>query len=345
MDKQKYSKFINNFKLKTVFFVVGIFILAFSLGVFYEKYVSRKVTRNIINTIKPIRENNFNYNYIYPLLGYDFGEARDYLKNVDLEAKLKNFASEQYKKGKADKISVYYRNFNTAEWAGYNQNDEFQPGSLLKVLIMIGYYREAELNPEVLNKSLIYTKEISNQAESVPYSLPTILEVGNKYPVPYLLDEMISKSDNGAEMLLINNLNRKILNETYTNLSIPNPDSVTDVYTISPIQYVGFLRILYNSTYLSSKYSEEALKIMSNATFKDGIVAGVPTNIKVAQKYGERVSITNNINKIEFHNCGVVYYSPDPYSLCIMTQGKNEDSLKNIIRDISALIFSYQNSK
>ena len=43
---------------------------------------------------------------------------------------------------------------------------------------------------------------------------------------------------------------------------------------------------LLNATYLNKENSEKALELLSNTDFTQGIVAGVPNNIKVAHKFG-----------------------------------------------------------
>jgi hypothetical protein len=131
------------------------------------------------------------------------------------------------------------------------------------------------------------------------------------------------------------------LNKAYTDLGVSNPDEVSD-YTISPAQYVGFLRILYNATYLSQAFSEKALSLMSQSTFTQGIAAGVPTGVVVAQKYGEHIDTDKAGTQIvELHNCGIVYAKDAPYALCIMTKGTDVNQLITILKDISGVVYGY----
>ena len=69
-------------------------------------------------------------------------------------------------------------------------------------------------------------------------------------------------------------------------------------------------------------------------------MAGVPSSTVVAHKFGEHVSLANGqINTIELHDCGIVYYNNNPYFLCIMTKGRDLGELKNIIKGISSIVY------
>ena len=81
--------------------------------------------------------------------------------------------------------------------------------------------------------------------------------------------------------------------------------------------------------------SNRALGILSESMFKDGIVAGVPKGTIVAHKFGEQ----KNGNVQQLHDCGIVYYKPNPHLLCVMTQGDNIDELKPVIQDVSKKVY------
>lgn len=298
--------------------------------------------RGVFVTIHPVREYNERYHFIAPLLLYDFGAARPFFENTDLEAKLNDYIQTQYAEGNASSVSVSFRDFALSRWAGVNQNALYQPGSMLKVLIMMAYFREAERNAAVLQAPLAYSQSIADQSNNLAFNLPSQLTVGQTYTVEQLIEAMIENSDNGAETLLINNVNRDTLNRAYTDLGIPSPDTVTGDYTLSTSQYADFLRILYNATYLNEQYSEQALSIMSSSTYQDGISAGVPAGTTVAQKYGSRVDASGNaIQAYELHDCGIVYTPSHPYALCIMTKGKDPNKLPDVLKNISSIVYQY----
>lgn len=344
IDTKSISTSKNTWVLALGFIVVAV--AAYFLGIKINHNKEVKTTTQVINSIAPVRENNLDYTYTYPLLSYDFGQANNYLKNVDLTNKLNSYVQNAYAAKNADSVSVYVRNFFDNHWAGVNEDAQYHPGSLLKVLIMMAYYREAELDPSVLQKTYLYSQTTSQEINSLQYALPTKLVIGQTYTVSQLLQAMIGDSDNGAETLLIDNVDRTTLNNAYQDLNIPNPDTTQGDYTISARQYAAFLRVLYNATYLSEAYSEQALSIMAKSTYKDGLAAGLPGNVPVAQKYGERVEGSDgNIQSVELHNCGIVYAPNHPYVICIMTKGKDINKLTGIIKDISSLVYNNLSAK
>ena len=208
-----------------------------------------------------------------------------------------------------------------------------------------------KLDADIFNiyrQNFVYTKTIADQANAIDYALPSNMTVGEIYNVKDLISNMIENSDNGAETLLLDNSNQKILNDIYHDLNIQVPSEVPD-FTISARNYSTFLRILYNSTYLSDADSEEALSLMSKTTFKSALVAGVPSNVIVSHKYGERVdtNASGTVTATELHDCGIVY-AENPYQICVMTKGypdASEADLASVIKDISALVYNYENSK
>lgn len=347
-------KQIYKISLRTGLVCCLVFVLALGLSFWLGYRHAIDWARKVVVSIHPVRENNQQYHFIYPLLFYNFGEAKQFFEDKTLEGKINSYIKAQYQSGNAQSISVYFSDFLNRRWAGVNQDVQYHPGSMMKVIIMMGYFREAELDPTVLGKTLIYSKNTDKETNDVAFAMKTNLVIGQGYPIKELLQDMIGNSDNGAETLLLDNINGNVLNQAYLDLGISSPDSAGDNYSISTVQYSDFLRILYNSTYLTEQYSEQALSIMSNSAYKNGITAGVPAGVAVAQKYGERVdSSGNTLQSVELHDCGIVYATNHAYSLCVMTkknitatQGPDDEKkLANIIKDISGIVYNYTTSK
>src|SRR5262249_32692831 len=107
--------------------------------------------------------------------------------------------------------------------------------------------------------------------------------------------------------------------------------------------YALFFRILYNASYLNKEDSEQALKLLSQATFKDGLIAGVDDGITVAHKFGEYAAKDASGNDVpgtdELHDCGIVYAPGHPYLLCVMTRGNQLTSLTTMVAQVSQIVF------
>ncbi len=283
-------------------------------------------------SLTPIQETNSLYKFVRPLLAYRTPEATKYGELVDLKAALEQDVANVNQSPGVSRIAFYFRDLNTARWVGINQDDTYHPASLLKVPLMIAYFKEAESASSILTESAVY----HTFTNLPPFEAPSELVVGKSYTIKELLDSMIIDSDNGATFTLLDYINPEILSATYSALGIPEPGDGSTDYQISARTYGLFFRILYNATYLSPASSEKALELLSKVDFIGGLRAGVPKDMVMAQKYGEHVlSDGKTSTGVELSDCGVVYYPGHPYLLCVMTSAKDETTASTAISTIS----------
>lgn len=278
------------------------------------------------------------------MLGFDVSQA-ELRKYSALEGRINNFINNQIGQKKASSVSVYYRDLESASWFGVNENLAYQPASLIKIAIMLTYFKEAQSNPEILDKKILYKNLSLTSRPHDSYNLSANLKEGNYYTVKELINGMIADSDNIAKDLLINNIGSTYLQEVFSDLGLQSPaDVALGSYKISPQKYSLFFRILYNSTYLNNDFSELAMDMLSHASFKDGLVAGLPNDVTVAHKFGESAVYDNSgaLTGVELHDCGIIFYPKDkPFFLCVMTQGYDFNNLSNIIKNVSDMVFEY----
>src|SRR5205085_892290 len=78
----------------------------------------------------------------------------------------------------------------------------------------------------------------------------------------------------------------QIYNDLDMNISKIDSDPTGDIISLK--DYSSVFRILYNASYLNHDSSENALSLLSQSTFKNALVAGVPAETVVAHKFGER---------------------------------------------------------
>lgn len=302
-------------------------------------------TRNVANLydqINPIRFSDAAYPLINPLLAYDIPDADAFQFNTSLEKNLRATIQKATDANEATTVSVYYRDLPRGGWVGINENTPYNPASLMKVAIVIAYYRQAETNPTILQHPLVYTKKMSDALRVIPFQTPSNLLVGHTYTVEELIRYLLVNSDNGAKNALLSELDQRTIADVYSDLGIENPDAAAGNYTISAKAYSMFFRVLYNATYLSRAMSEKLLDLLVEAQYKDGLVASVPSGVKAAQKYGEYVAVDAGGNPIgyELHDCGIIYKPASPYLLCVMTRGKQLDTLTSVIQHISKLVYA-----
>jgi hypothetical protein len=93
---------------------------------------------------------------------------------------------------------------------------------------------------------------------------------------------------------------------------------------------------LYNGTCLSFKDSEECLKLLSEAEFKDGMLKTLPEGITVAHKFGE----AGPTSEPNFSESAIIYAGKNCYILTVMTKGKDIKKLPLVVSEISQKIYN-----
>lgn len=318
-------------KLRAIFVLLVFTLLGFVIGVLVNITSSK---RNVFDETRLPQQ----YEFINPLLECD-SSIGDYKSLTKAEAGVSEYIQTSKLEGKISSASIYYRDLNNGPWFGVNEHEKFTPASLIKVPMMISYYKKAEVNPSILQKKIRY---VSNKVSSVPVFITPNKDLvdGNEYTINELVEYMIKYSSNSAYSLLKQDLGISDFEQTLRDFGLDvdsiNSSNTENVLTIK--QYSSFFRILYNSSYLSRDYSEKALRLLSEVDFKGGIRGGVPTDVVVSDKFGERSY--PEISLKQLHDCGVVYKTNNPYLVCIMTRGENFSELLKSLKDISSIIYN-----
>jgi beta-lactamase class A len=280
------------------------------------------------------------YKFIKPLLSSGYGNEEEALKWFPAERKLKSLVQDIISEKPDVKTGVFFLNLNNSGWFSINASDTFIPASLLKLPMLISYYKLHETERDLFDHKIIYEGEDFNTNMRIGKGT---IKSGETYTVKELIDEMIINSDNNALQLLYK-YRQSSLRSIFDDMKIPLPNTDSEIAEkdfVTTRDIGRFLLVLYNASYLSPENSEEALGTLSKAVFKDGIVAGVPNNIVVSHKFGEREIMQGDRSlKIELHDCGIVYHPQNPYIICIMTKGGDINSEKLQIQKISKAVYN-----
>jgi len=223
-------------KIKKILFAIVLVCLGLVAGIFLQKYYLPHTASSVV----AVREGG--YNFINPLLSCNISEDKQFSQYKPIEDKFKSYISQNIKNGNAQNISVYFRGLNSGHWSGVGENDTYSPASLLKVPLMIAYLREADNDPTILKKEIVYNQTVDQN--SVEYFKPQKSIVpGQTYTVDELIHYMILYSDNNAADLLQKNLDADDLLEVYSDIGIPVSSSLADE-NMSPKIYSYVFRIL-----------------------------------------------------------------------------------------------------
>lgn len=332
------SKKICNHKKCFLYIFFLLLISIFFVGFFVGKHLESNRFKNFISSFKSLREDGYNYKLINPLLGTISAPATDVGIFSTKAEEISSYLEKEKEEGNLSDYSFYFRDLSSPLWFGLNENKSFVPASLFKLPIAIAAYKQGENDESFLNKTFIYTQEISDINKNNQTNEESSLIIGKEYSTEDLIEIMLEMSDNGAKNLLIEHLDKKYIEDLFSVLMLIDPLGEKS-YEISSRKYSLFLRLLYNSSYINMKHSENILSLLSKSTFKDGVVAGVPANIVVAHKFGVH---DEDGGYKALHDCGIVYHKERPYVICFMTQGKNAEVLFKIISHVSKIIYESQ---
>lgn len=323
--------------IKTTSFWILSLVIIFFLGYFTSIKINYGQPQNDGDEI--IRK-NFNYKYINPIL-----ECNPNLEqNNNLLTLQKNIqdiiTSETYQKN-ISFASVYFRDLNNGPWLGINAKEYFSPASLVKVPILITYLKKAETDPKILKSELLPIISTGSD-DSIQNIKPSVsLAPDKKYTIEELLEKMIIYSDNDAYNTLAKSLTSDEIIKVYQDLDIDISKAFTNpngnIITVK--DYASFYRILFNASYLNQEMSERALFLLSQSQYKNSLVAGVPSNITIAHKFGERKFL--DTGETQLHDCGIIYLPQKPYLLCVMTRGKDIQKSSQTIKNISSQVYQY----
>lgn len=285
------------------------------------------------NELEEVRETG--YKFISPLLECEAG--KDSYKLIGLnpvQIEVNDFVEKEKANGNIVEAAIYFRDLNNGPWFGVNEHTAFSPASLLKLPVMMAYFKKAEEEPALLDKKVKYEAKDALLGQDV--APETTIKKGESYAIGDLIERMMVYSDNAALTVLEDNIEPAQIDKITLDLGVETATDTTPLDFMSVKGYAGLFRILYNASYLEKSYSEKALEIMSRSDFADGIVAGVPKGIVVSHKFGERQL---EANSVQLHDCGVVYRPKNPYLLCIMTKGGDFSRLAQFIKQSSKIVY------
>ena len=322
---------------------VGILVICavFILG-WYARHWYALAQPKVLTPATEVRVNSTKYRFINPIL-YSNNDQSDYPEFNALDNSLEAYINTKIEDHTVTSMSVYMRDLNSGHWTGYNQGERYQPASLLKVAILLAYLKHATIDPTILQKQLYY----SAATTSDQYYPPSHVLKSGFYTVEQLLESMIVYSDNSSETALFS-ANQIDFNNLLKTFQLPSLPADTNDYLssnfMSAEEYSTLFRALYNGSYLPWDLSEQALGLLSSTDFNEGLTTGVASGTIVAHKFGERTSQLKDGTFLgrELHDCGIIYYSDDPYFLCVMTKGQSSfPDLVKVISTVSKLVYTY----
>lgn len=325
---------------KKILTSVVLFFFGFGAGVLTMHYfVGKKESphRSIGFTMRS--DNQSGSKLTSPLLDCEINEEGALQMGiVPFEDELSEEARTLRSAKKVSNIAIYYRDLSNGPWFGVGENDGFLPASLLKVPLMIAYFKASESDPLLLSKKVLFDKVAPNPLRGSQTIHPSQeIQVNTEYSVEELIERMIRFSDNQATQLLYENIDGKYVFDVYRRIGVDSGSIEYEGAQLGPREYSAFFRVLHNASYLNRELSEKALELLAATEHTQGLVAGVPQSTVVAHKFGEAGSTEE---KLQYHDCGIVYHPKRHYILCVMTSGEDQNRLIESIQHISQFVWN-----
>lgn len=272
-----------------------------------------------------------------PLLDVEFPEGMGVnYEPLPFRRRVNAYVEQQIKSGQATEVSVYYRDLLGGPWFGINENQKFNPASMMKVAVMVVWLKRAQNNPQILKSKMTYNYP-EDMRTMQTFKPQHSAERGHSYTVEELLQFMMRYSDNNATRLLYESITTEEINDVMSGMDV-DYDMKNGENSLTVHGYSGLFRLLHNASYLNREMSEMALQLLCYDDFPQGIIAGVPKGTVVASKFGEAESGPAGGIK-QLHEFGIVYHPLHRYLLGVMTRGNDFNRLAQVIQGISRIVY------
>lgn len=308
--------------MKKLSIILNIFLLILVVLIF--KYNPRTITK-IVNTTSDNNPSLEELTQKYPYL------AKRIVADSELDLTV-NFTS--LRKSSRDLVApfkdtfaFYFEYLPTGTSIGVNEKNYFNPASLGKVPLAMAFYHDAETGGEKIDKKVTIKSEFIDKNSGSLWKKGAGTEISFEEAIAIMLEQ----SDNTASRLLAEYVSADDYQEVYKRLDVEFPVDNNNLITAKG--YSSILKSLYFVAVLNKADSEKILDLLTKTEFTDKLVAGVPSNIKVAHKigfWGENL----------YSDCGIVYIPRRNYLLCMISK-TTEQEAKDRMKSVSGMVYKY----
>jgi hypothetical protein len=200
--------------------------------------------------------------------------------------------------------AFYIYDLNGNYFYGENYQEKMQAASLIKLPVIYLTYLESQKGNLDLN-------------EYKPY-----------------LEAMGKRSDNQAFTKMVSILGKEKINKAIIDLGMSKTSLEENITTPEDIGL--FFKKLKNYEILNKENTDEFLEFLTDTSFEEWLRPGIPSEIRLAHKYGREVHAVND--------AGIVF-SDKPFVLVIMTDGVVESEADKIFPELSKLLYNDQTNE
>jgi hypothetical protein len=191
--------------IKRSLLLVFIFT-AFAAGVFLGRAGWLINTAYESSTYDLPAEKPGEFRFIQPLhTGGERNAARTVPALKPFRYKVNALIDSKLKEGRAASVSVYFRDLNGGPHFGIHDQETFSSENLLKLPLMIAYFKMAETDRQVLRRTLTFTGGAASGSQLSQNEYQPLVP-GKSYSIDNLIFRMIVNDDEDASALLSTNI-------------------------------------------------------------------------------------------------------------------------------------------
>jgi beta-lactamase class A len=252
----------------------------------------------------------------------------------------------------AETVAVAYYDCETGRELLINPDANFHAASTMKVPVMMEIFRQAEAGKLSLDQRIPIKNDFASIVDGSHYSLTPdsdseqllYARVGEMETIRELLRLMITVSSNLATNILIERVTPDRVMDLMHTIGAEHIRVLRGVEdgkafqkglnnTTTARDLMIIMRLIAERRAVSTKASNEMIKIMLGQKFNEGIPAGLPPNTMVSHK-------TGSITKVNHDAAIVVPTRRKPYVLVVLERGIEDEKLAHkLIADISRVVY------
>lgn len=217
----------------------------------------------------------------------------------------------------AGEVGIAVKDLKSSEYFSINGDIEFNPASVIKVPIMAEAFHQKKLGIISFEDKI----ELKEENKMIGSGILPYYKSGTKFTIGFLIDMMITRSDNTATHMLINHLGMKNINNYMKAIGLKDTSVVDDTLLCkvpgkfnktTPDDMLLLLEKMYNGELVSKEDSLEMIEVLKKQKYRWGIPRFLPSSSEVANKTGSLRGVRNDI--------GIVFTDTGAYAVIIFTR-------------------------
>lgn len=268
----------------------------------------------------------------FSLFGVVFGQAQYDLLHSSLQT---------FVQTRPGVISVSFVDLRNNQRVSIAEDRLFNPASVIKVPVMVEVFKQvSHLRFSLDDRLTLKASDKVGGAGSLQYH-----RVGGAYTIRYLVEEMVTHSDNTATKMLIEYVGKENINRTMRSLGLVNTKiGNSNLLKAEGLNFstAGDMALLFSKIFygqvVSPEVSKEMTAVMLRQKVKWGIPKYLPSDVRVANKTGTLAYVKNDT--------GIVFFENNPYVISVFTSKLEDKPFSTMwVAEISRIVYDWKVGK